>query len=116
MSLAPNILILENEVIVAYDLKEMLEQQGYCTHLAHDIETARTILALHDIHILFFDTNIVSPSDSMQFIQQILNLFPALTVIFATAEQAAITHPSVYRLSKPWNVDQLSILLKKALS
>lgn len=117
---AKKILILEDEVIVGYDLKEFLESLGYSVALAHDPDSAMILISEFIPDLCICDINLGTDINGIEFIKQAKTILPHLGVIFATAfsnymmKESAKETEALYYIVKPWNEDQIKITVKSA--
>lgn len=117
---AKKILILEDEVIVGYDLKEFLESLDYEIALAHDPESAIKLITEFSPDLCICDINLGTDINGIEFIKQAKTILPKMGVIFATAfsnymmNESAKETEALYYIVKPWNEDQIKITVKSA--
>lgn len=114
------ILILEDEVIVALDIQEILENWGYVCRVFHDFDSAMEVMGEYKPHLLICDINIGDGPSGIDFVKQAQVLIPRLSVIYLTAfsarsivEVAGRTHPVNYIL-KPWSDHQIRVSVEMA--
>jgi DNA-binding NarL/FixJ family response regulator len=109
------ILILEDEVIVALDIKEILENLGYECRVFHDYANAMESFMHFKPHLAICDIDIGDGPSGIEFVRQAQLYMPRLAVIYLTAfsdrsivELAGKTHPVNYIL-KPWSDHQIRV-------
>ena len=114
------ILILEDEVIVALDIKEILENLGYLCQVFHDYDSAQEAIATFKPQLAICDVNIGDGPTGIDFVKKAQVILPRLAVIFLTAfsdrsivELAGKTHPVNYIL-KPWSDHQIRVSVELA--
>ena len=114
------ILILEDEVIVAMDLHEILEKCGYEVKLAHNFDEASALLIAWKPDLAICDIDLGPGKTGIDFALDAKNRVPALEVIFLTAfgdpshlGQTNSSIPLNY-LVKPWNESQIRISVEMA--
>jgi DNA-binding NarL/FixJ family response regulator len=114
------VLILEDEIVVALDIKEILESLGYHCSVSHAYDSALESLANFQPHLIICDINIGEGPSGIDFVKQALNRMPGLAVIYLTAfsdremvELAGKTHPVNYIL-KPWSDHQIRVSVEMA--
>ena len=114
------VLILEDEIVVALDIKEILESLGYHCSVSHAYDSALESLANFQPHLIICDINIGEGPSGIDFVKQALNIMPGLAVIYLTAfsdremvELAGKTHPVNYIL-KPWSDHQIRVSVEMA--
>jgi DNA-binding NarL/FixJ family response regulator len=114
------ILILEDEIIVALDIKEILENLGYVCRVFHVFGTAIQAIDSFHPHLVICDINIGDGPSGIDFVRQAQNRIPGLAVIYLTAfsdrqmvELAGKTHPLNYIL-KPWSDHQIRVSVEMA--
>lgn len=117
-----NILIVEDESIVAMEIESYIKKLGYtvvntCSNAA---ETMRSI-EKGSIHIILMDICIKGELDGIETATMIQKTHPQIEIIFLTAhlddfnvDRAIELNPTAY-LSKPFNREELRIFLKIAL-
>ena len=112
-SIALEILVLEDEHIIAYDIRDILESMGHCVLLAHDLERCIHIINHSDPKLLLSDINLNSTETGIEIVRQAKLLKPLLEVIYITAHsdettffEAQTTLPINY-LVKPYSEEQL---------
>jgi DNA-binding NarL/FixJ family response regulator len=114
------VLILEDEVIVALDIKEILENLGYTCLVFHDYTSAQEGIVSFKPHLAICDVNIGDGPSGIDFVKQAQLNSPRLAVIYLTAfsdrsivEVAGKTHPVNYIL-KPWSDHQIRVSVELA--
>lgn len=114
------ILVLEDEVIVAIDLQEILEKSGFEVQVAHHYEEAFKILLAWKPQLAICDIDLGMGKTGIDFALDAKNRFPSLEVIFLTAfgdrnhlDQTNESKPLNY-LVKPWNESQIRISVEMA--
>jgi signal transduction histidine kinase/AmiR/NasT family two-component response regulator len=118
---SPSILIVEDEIIVAMDLKHSLTDMGYdVLAIADSAEQAVEQASRICPDIVLMDIRIKGPNDGIQTAEILQKRFP-LTVIYLTAhsdepmiDRAKRTEPLGYLL-KPVNVAQLHTTIEIAM-
>ena len=117
-----NILIVEDESIVALDLSAGLEKDGYnVVGIADNAEEARQLFMDHKVDILLMDIHIIGDKDGIDTATELLQL-KTVPVIFLTAFTDPVTvnrvkhiHASAF-LTKPYNVTNVRIAIELALN
>jgi DNA-binding LytR/AlgR family response regulator len=117
-----NILIVEDESIVALDLANGLERDGYnIAGIADNAEEAQQIFNEKDIDIILMDVNIIGDKDGIETATEILKQ-KAVPIIYLTAFTDAVTidrikqtHPAAF-LSKPYNLTNVRIAIDLAVN
>lgn len=114
------ILVVEDEVIVAYDLKEFLEGQGYSVQLAHDVPAALDAIKSFQPHLCICDVQLGPGPNGIDFMKNARSTNPDLEVIYATAfshsmlVEAARETGALNYIVKPWNDDQIRVSINLA--
>ena len=116
-----NILIVEDERLVAKDLAARLIQAGYAiTGMADNFETAIALFKEHSPDLVLLDINIKGEKNGIAIATEINNTIPT-PFIFVTAQtdaetlkHAKNTFPSAY-LIKPFTTSHLSVSIELAL-
>ena len=119
-----NILIVEDESIVAMDIESYIQKLKYgsipaiCSN-AHDAIKA---LSKHYINIALLDINLKGDIDGIELASIIRQKYPRIEIIFLTAhlddynvDRAIELNPIAY-LSKPFHREELKVVLKIAIS
>jgi DNA-binding LytR/AlgR family response regulator len=117
-----NVLIVEDESIVALDLANGLERDGYnITGIADNAEEAQQLFNDNDVDIVLMDVNIIGEKDGIDTAMEILKQ-KAVPIIYLTAftDPATIdrikqTHPAAF-LSKPYNLTNVRIAIDLAVN
>jgi DNA-binding LytR/AlgR family response regulator len=122
MTSSLHILIVEDEAILALDLKRKLEKEGYrVVGIAASGTQALALFAEHPVDLLLCDINIKGDRDGIQTAQQILAQRPVPLIYLtaysdkATLERAGQTMPLAY-IVKPVNLVQLRVAIEMAIS
>lgn len=117
-----SVLIVEDELIVATDLQESLEQEGYhVIGIASDGETALRLYQAENIDLVLLDINIKGDWDGIETSRRLMSVkqrpFIYLTAYAdnATFERAKETHPSAYLL-KPFHLPSLRMAIELAFT
>ncbi len=116
------ILILEDEIIVAIDLQEVLEGVGYSTYVAHTYKDAMTAVASFKPQLAICDINLGIGENGIDFAKDVNKLSPQMEIIYVTAfsdskmvTEAIETEPFNY-LVKPWNEQQIAVTVNMAFT
>jgi len=117
-----NILIVEDESIVAMELESYITKLDYTViDTCSNAEDAFKIVAKHPVHILMMDIRIKGELDGVETATIIKKSHPHVEIIFLTAhlddynvDRAIELNPAAY-LSKPFNREELRVYLKIAL-
>lgn len=111
---------MEDEVIVAMDLQEILEKSGFEVTIAHNYVEALTILVDWKPQLAICDIDLGQGKTGIEFALDAKSRVPSLEVIFLTAfgdrnhlDQTHESSPINY-LVKPWNESQISISVEMA--
>lgn len=115
------VLIVEDEIIVATDVRMMLEANGYTvTGTARKYDEAVNLFKYQIPDLILCDIDLKSSRNGINFIQKVREL-SKVPVIYMTAytddetlEEALETKPEAY-LAKPFNETQLLISIKRVL-
>lgn len=117
----PRILIVEDERVVALEIKEFLEQKGFdVSEPAGSPNEAVEAICCTEFDLILMDINLNSFIDGIDAAQRI-HLMKNIPIIYTTAypdseikHRAMKTNPIAY-VEKPVNLDQLYEIIKKAL-
>ena len=114
------ILILEDEIIVALDLQEILEAAGFSTFVTHNYQDAMDAVKKHKPHLAICDINLGNGDTGINFAKAAKLILPKMEVIYVTAfsdqkmvESAELTNPFNY-IVKPWNEEQIKVSVNMA--
>jgi len=117
-----NILIVEDEAIVALDLAQGLEKDGYeVAGIADNSVEAYELFSSHNIDIVLMDVNIIGDKDGIDTAAVLLQqkqvplIYLTAFTDAATIERAKHTHPSAY-LAKPYHLTNVRIAIELAIS
>jgi two-component system, response regulator PdtaR len=117
-----NILIVEDEGLVAMELEENLQQQGYeVVDIADNCEDACEAHRKHKIDLILLDVNIKGSCDGIEtatrltVIRNVPFIYLTAFTDSATLERAKQTFPAAY-LSKPYQITNLTIAIEMALN
>ena len=116
-----NILIVEDESIVAMEIESYITDIGFnVVAICSNAEDALDVVANTFIDIVLMDISIEGDIDGIETAIKILNIYPYIKVIFLTAylddynvDRAIKIDPIAY-LSKPFNKEELRVALKIA--
>ncbi len=117
-----NILIVEDESIVAMEIESYVEKLGYfVVDTCSNSKDAFKIVTEHPIDIILMDICIKGELDGVETASIIKKSHPNIEIIFLTAhlddynvDRAIEINPTAY-LSKPFNREELRVFLKIAL-
>lgn len=117
-----NILIVEDESIVALDLAAGLEQDGYqIAGIADNAEEARQLFTDNEVDIVLMDVNIIGKKDGIDTAVELLKQ-KAVPIIYLTAftdsktiDRIKATHPAAF-LSKPYTLTNVRIAIELAIN
>ena len=115
------ILIIEDELLTAQELKQNLEDQGYdVLDIVDNATDAKRALKVYQLDIVLIDIRLKGDEDGISIARHI-NEKHGLPVIFisslideATIERAKVCQPAAY-LVKPYNASELFIAMDMAL-
>ena len=113
--------IVEDEVIVARDIKEILQKAGYhISGLAHDYDTGLIQFKNRIPDLLICDINLGNGKNGIELVKELNSIRP-IPIIFLTAysdddtvSAALNTNPESY-LTKPFTKEQLLISVNRIL-
>lgn len=119
----PNkILILEDELIVALDLQELLSDEGYEVQVAHSFSQAMDELNNFKPHVVICDINLGEEKTGIDFAKLAKEAHRPLEIIFISAfstkqilDAAEKTFPLNY-IVKPWNNEQIKVTVQMAFN
>lgn len=113
----PSILVVEDEPLIADDIAEILEKNGFEVYLADEAKDALDIIDKCNPDLAILDINIDGEQDGIALAGQITIPFVFLTSYYdkATLARAAKVNPSGY-LVKPFDENELVANVEIALS
>jgi len=117
-----NILIVEDESIVAIEIESYIKKLGYSVaDTCSNAQDTFTVIEEQHIDIILMDICIKGELDGVETATMIKKSYPHIEVIFLTAhlddynvDRAIELNPTAY-LSKPFNREELRVFLKIAL-
>jgi DNA-binding NarL/FixJ family response regulator len=116
------ILILEDEIIVALDLQEILDTAGYVTMVKHNHQEATQVIKKFKPHLAICDINLGNGPTGIDFSIEAKANLPKLEIIYVTAfsdqkmvASADLTDPYNY-IVKPWNEEQIKVSVNMAFN
>jgi DNA-binding LytR/AlgR family response regulator len=117
-----NILVVEDESIVAMDLAAGLERDGYnVVGTADSAEEAIEIFRQNEVDIVLMDISIIGDRDGIETAIELLKI-KEVPVIYltafsdpATVERVKQTHPAAF-LTKPYSVNNVRVAVELALN
>lgn len=115
------VLIVEDELLVAEEMRLLLEDEGFLVHEVVDNATsARRALAMYKVDIILLDIKIKGEEDGVSLAGYVKDTY-SIPMIFVTSlydkqvtERALLTRPSAY-LIKPYNREELAVAIRLAL-
>jgi two-component system, response regulator PdtaR len=116
------ILLVEDEAILAMEMSETLENEGYeVVGTANNGRLALEIFHQEPVDLLICDINIKGDWDGIETVQRLIAV-RAIPVIYMTAlsdrdtiERAKSTYPAAY-IPKPYNLTSLRISIEMAIN
>ncbi|WP_457610408.1 DNA-binding response regulator [Lutibacter sp.] len=117
------ILVLEDEFVIAQDIYEILEEEGFKnTKIANTYKQAKIITSTWEPQLVLCDINLCTPKSGNDFVTQLKKTNPFVEVIFVTAFNDSETISSVKKVAplnyilKPFTKKQLTIAVLLALN
>lgn len=117
-----NILIVEDEQLIALELAAGLERDGYrIAGIADTFEEARAIFSREFIDIVLMDIHIRGKVDGVDTAAELMRIRPVPVVYLSaltdprTVERVKGTHPAAF-LSKPYSMPNVRIAIELALA
>ena len=114
------VLILEDEHIIAQDIREIVDENGYKNVVAHSYEEALICVNEFQPDLILTDINLKGIKTGIDFVRDLKQKNAASEIIFITAhsdvktlEEAQQSEPINF-LVKPFNESQLNVTLKIA--
>lgn len=120
MNISESVLIVEDELISAMSISELLEQEDYIiAGIAKDADTAMRICSEKTPQVVICDINIKGSVNGIELAKQIREMYNSQVVFLtaytdtSTVESAAATDPVMYVI-KPYNDRQLLVAVQMA--
>lgn len=116
-----NILVVDDEVNIRVGLGKSLEMDGYNVLLAEDGNDALKVMLKVDIDLVISDLRMPGMSGE-ELLKKISSSYPTIPVIILTGHGTVENAVNAMRdgaydfMTKPVNLDRLSLLVKRALS
>jgi DNA-binding LytR/AlgR family response regulator len=116
-----NILIVEDEGIVALDLSEGLQMCGYAiAGIADDTRTAKALFETQDVDIVLMDIQLKGGKDGIDTVTDLMKIRQTPVIYLtaftdaATVERVKKTYPAAF-LTKPYNISNVQVAIELAL-
>lgn len=117
-----NILIVEDEALVALDLSLGLEKEGFSVvGIADNAEDAIDLFTSNPVDIILMDIHIIGCKDGVETAMEMLKIRQVPVIYLtafthsATVERAKLSYPAAF-LAKPYNINNVHIALEIAIS
>jgi len=117
-----NILIVEDESIVALDLATALHQDGYAViGIAEHADEAIRLFNQHAVDIVLMDIHLAGPKDGIDTVVDLMKIRQTPVIYLtaftdnATVERVKHTYPFAF-LAKPYQVSNVRIAIELALN
>ena len=118
--MAARILVVDDEKLIRWSLRERLTADGYEVEEAPDARTARELLRTQPFDIALFDLKLPD-ADGLSLLKEAGKLRPGLTCLIITAHSSiksaveAMKRGAYDYLSKPFDMDELSMTVARAI-
>src|SRR4029079_18170079 len=115
-----NILVVDDEKLIRWSLKERMTREGHSVREAEDGKSAAAALDAELPDLVLLDMKLPD-TDGLTILRSILERAPHLPVIIITAYSTVETAVEAMRvgaydyISKPFDMDELTITVKRAL-
>lgn len=116
-----NILVVEDEPIVALDLVTGLEMAGYSiAGIASGSKDARSLFLNNPVDITLMDINIKGEKDGIDTVKELMALRPTPVIYLtaytdpATVDRVKTTYPAAF-LTKPYRIENVLVAVELAL-
>jgi len=114
------ILIVDDEPIIRDVLADQLHLYGYITGVAESGQKALEILEKEEFDLVIADVR-MPEIGGVELLQKVSNLYPDMAKILLTGyiddqvSKYAFKSEGVFRIKKPYNLEELIIIIKRAL-
>ncbi len=109
------VLVVEDEVLVRFDLVTTLEEAGYCTHEASTAAEAISILEKHEeIRVVFTDIQMPGDMDGLALAHYVRKRWPPTIIVVSSGRVEPKTEEmpeNVPFLAKPYGQQKLRTVL-----
>lgn len=118
--MSAKILIVDDEKLIRWSLRARLTADGHEIDEAGDLKSARALLKSRPFDVALFDLKLPD-GDGLTLLKQALELRPGITVLIITAHSTiksaveAMKEGAYDYLSKPFDMDELSLTVKRAV-
>ncbi len=115
-----NVLVVDDEKLVRWSLRERLDAEGYAVTEAETAAAARALLEFKPFDLALFDLKLPD-GNGLDLLRSTLETQPDLAVLIITAHSSvdsaveAMKHGAVDYIGKPFNMDELAVVVKRAL-
>jgi DNA-binding LytR/AlgR family response regulator len=117
-----NVLIVEDESVVALDLATALHQDGYeVIGIADHAEAAIRLFTCHAVDIVLMDIHLAGPKDGIDTVADLMKIRQTPVIYLtaftdhATVERVKHTYPAAF-LAKPYQISNVRIAIELALN
>ncbi|MCX7556773.1 PAS-domain containing protein [Xanthomonadaceae bacterium JHOS43] len=97
------VLVLDNDAVVREAMRELLEGWSWCVHAAHDIDSARAVLAAHPVDLLLLDYHLDGDTTGLDAHVALASTSPAIVITADRSEavREAVEARGLLLLHKP---------------
>ncbi len=114
------VLVVDDERLIRYSLRESLAEEGYVVHEAGDIAEALRVCDRHSVDCAIFDQRLPD-GEGTELMKQIKELDPDVPVIMMTAYSSVASAVEAMRagaftyINKPFDNDEMILNVRRAL-
>lgn len=112
------VLVIDDEINFTEEIEEFLQNQGYISYTANNVQKGRQILRSHDIDLLILDVRLKN-INGLEVLQEVKQAYPKLEVIIVSAHGdmetviTALRNGAIDYLKKPFRHADIQIAIQR---